>query len=221
MDFGCAGLVEDGLDVAFVDPAAGHDSDPSGSLLHETGDDFCAVFGGGASAGGEDAADAQTDKFFQGGGQIGGHIERPMEGEGQRVSQPHQLAGAGEVNAAIREKDAADDSGCASVAGGEDIELHGFEVNLRIAKITFAGANQNIDWDAGVFDRMLDHAHGRCGATEGKYGAEFHPVGAGLRGGKGGLRRVGAHFKQDGMLYGCPPCGRRVGSGMGTMVSIL
>jgi len=147
----CSGEAAEGGCILKAKAAAYGDVDAATGLADELGEGVCAGDNIALTAGGEDAYAASGDDVFQSCGQGWCCIEGTMKGDLHGISELDEGAGAGDIDVAIRKKNAEDDAGCAEGLRMRDVVAHDGELTRGIEKIAAARADEDMDGQAAMF----------------------------------------------------------------------
>ena len=197
MNLAGAGLAHAARDVARGDAAAGHHDQAPGRQLDQAPDQRRAFQHARLLAGGQQAVDAEADQGLQRFGRIARHVERAMEGDGERPRRRDQPLGQLGVDLAVGGEAAEHHAAGARRLGRGDVAQHHLDLDLGIEEVAAARPDHHLHRQLGARDRRLHQAEAGRGAALQQVGAQFDTGCAGLLGGDGALHRIDADFRDQ------------------------
>lgn len=195
VEVGSVSEVRDVVRVGYAEATAGGDGDAIAGALDEAGDGGCAADDVRSSAGGEDAIAAAGDDVFEGLIEVRCFVEGAVEGDFERSGLRNDGACLLLVDCAVRMQSPEDDAGCAELLRGAQGFEDLIELARRIDEVAGAGAEHDVDGEAGAAHGLRDEFGRRREAADGEVGAELDAVRAGVRGEEAGVERLGAELE--------------------------
>ena len=150
-----------------------------------------------ASAGGQDAVDAQTDEGLEGFARIARHVEGLVEGRAHRAGELDERGGPLAIDGPVGVQQAEDDAGGAEGPGHADVVTHGLELDVEVAEVAPTRADDHMNGQ-GEAARQRDRARAGGGAPFAQVVAELDPVGPTFLGRDGRRHVRHADFDGDG-----------------------
>jgi hypothetical protein len=190
-----AGYFQDALQIVIANAAADEDRDAASRRFDEGGECIERGFGFWFAARCEDAICAGKNHGFQRLMEIGSHVEGAMEGDRKGTRDFHQLARARLIYMSVAVQYSQDDSIGVEVFCYGDVALHNVNFFRRVAEISAARANHDVQRDGDLFAGHSDQARAGRDSTGEQIAAQLDAICAAALRGKSGFDGVNANFE--------------------------